>query len=64
MRTYAISFNGNNPETWTHEAATADINGDPMIGPTFTPTETLLMAAISVGSSIHFGGTVVRCVEA
>lgn len=63
MRTYEISFNGNKAETWTHADAIADIGGDPTIGPTFNRTEALLMAAISVGSSIHFGETVVRCVE-
>lgn len=28
MRTYAVSFNGNAPESWTHDAVRTDSSGE------------------------------------
>lgn len=63
MRTYAISFNGNAPERWTHEAVVSDHSSE---YPTFAPFEFESLATLNrVGQSMRLhDGTRATLVEA
>ena len=55
MRTYAISFNGNAPESWVH-ASLVDA---------FDSYEISKLSALDAGQKLHFNdGTVAACVVA
>ena len=57
MRTYSISFNGNAPESWTHEAVKADEFA-------FRSTEIAAMGSLAVGQSVRLhDGTRATLVE-
>lgn len=61
MRTYAISFNGNQAETWTSADLSREIESVGML----TFAEHMACLSLVAGNSVRLGdGTVVKCIEA